>query len=189
MPENKATQIAASIGQALAIGFGFWALAEAEVIYMLIAFFVFIGAGQEASASQTRSFLEGHVLQDAMMVSFRTIEHGETLDGAARLLLAGSQHDFPVVSGGEILGILTRGDITRGLASSGPNAYVAEFMNRQPKTAPPSMPLEAALEMISQTDSTPILVIDGGQLVGIVTTENLSEFIMLQAARLQGNRP
>lgn len=188
MPEAKATQIAASIGQALAIGFGLWGVLAQNYILVLIAFFVFIGAGQEATASLTRSFLAGHTLKDAMMVSFQTIEHGANLESAARMLLAGSQHDFPVVSGGEVVGILTRSDIARGLASVGPTAYVAEIMNRQIKSAPPEMPLEAALEMFAQNDSAPILVMRDGQLIGMVTSENLSEFIMLEAAKLQGRR-
>lgn len=188
MPEPKATQIAASIGQALAIGFAIWGLLKPDVFLVLIAFFVFVGAGQEASASMTRSFLTGHILKDAMMTAFQTIEHGLTLEDAAQMLLSGAQHDFPVLVGDQVAGILTRNDIARGLATVGPTAYVSEIMNRAPKTASPNLPLEKALELFQQSDSTPILVMDEDKLVGMATSENLSEFIMLQAARVQGKR-
>jgi Zn-dependent protease/CBS domain-containing protein len=186
MPEEKATQIAASIGQALAIGFGLWGLLNGQVILLLIAFFVFIGAGQEASASMTRSFLAGHLVKDAMMVKYKTIEHGLTMDAAAQMLLAGPQHDFPVVTGDEVVGILTRNDIARGLATVGPTGYVAEIMNREPKTTRADVPLESAMEFFQSNDSAPVLVMGDAGLEGILTSENFSEFIMLEAARTKG---
>lgn len=188
MPEAKATQIAASIGQGLAIALVIWGLIRPEILLVLIGFFVFIGAGQEANASLTRSFLAGHTLRDAMMTNFRTVEHGMTLEDAAKLLLAGPQHDFPVVIGEEVAGILTRNAIARGLATAGPSAYIAEIMDRSPQTAGPDMPLEEAMELFQRNESAPILVMEETKLVGMITTENLSEFIMLQAARVQSGR-
>ncbi|MGV3618552.1 MAG: M50 family metallopeptidase [Fimbriimonas sp.] len=185
MDETRATQIAATIGQGLAIAFGFYALFKGEPILMLVSFFVFLGAAQEASQSITRSFLFGHAIQDAMQRRFRTIPHGETMETAADMLLAGSQHDFPVAAGSEIVGVLTRGDIAQGLATQGPSGYVANFMRREFKTAHPNVPLELAIDMFSKEDPTPILVMEEGELVGMVTQENLSEFIMLEHARQQ----
>jgi Zn-dependent protease/CBS domain-containing protein len=187
MEENKATQIAAAIGQGLAIAFGFYALWQKEPVLMLVAFFVFLGAGQEASQSMTRSFLVGHAIHHAMQNRFRTIPHGATMETAAQMLLAGSQHDFPVEGGAEIVGVLTRQDIAQGLATEGPTGYVANHMRREFKTAHPNVPLEIAIDMFSKDDPTPILVMDNDQLVGMVTQENLSEFIMLEHARQQAN--
>lgn len=185
MDETKATQIAAAIGQGLAIAFGFYALWQREPVLMLVAFFVFLGAGQEASQSVTRSFLVGHAIHHAMQSRFRTIPHGATMETAAQMLLAGSQHDFPVEGGSEIVGVLTRQDIAQGLATEGPTAYVANHMRREFKTAHPNVPLEMAIDMFSKDDPTPILVMEDDQLVGMVTQENLSEFIMLEHARQQ----
>jgi Zn-dependent protease/CBS domain-containing protein len=186
MDETKATQIAAAIGQGLAIVLGLVGLLWwQEPILMLVAFFVFLGAGQEASQSVTRSFLAGHAIRDAMQNRFRTIPHGETMETAAQMLLAGSQHDFPVVAGDDLIGVLTRYDIAQGLATAGPTAYVASHMRRDFKTAHPNVPLELAIDMFTKDDATPIMVMDEGALVGMVTQENLSEFIMLEHARQQ----
>jgi Zn-dependent protease len=185
MPEVKATQTAASIGQGLAIIIGFVGLFQMNIVYMLIAFFVFVGAGQEVSSSVTRSFLRGKKVADAMQIRYRTLSSGESLESAAQALLAGSQHDFPVVMGDEVLGILTRTDIARGLAQEGPSAYVAGVMQRDVKTAHPHLPLERIAEMFTKDDPSPVLVMDEDRLVGMVTYENLSEFIMLEHARSQ----
>ena len=183
MTEAKSTQIAGGIGQGLAIMLGIVGLFTQGYILMLIAFFVFLGASQEVSATVTRSFLHGHVLSDAMQTSFKSIVSGESLQNAANLMIHGSQRDFPVMNGDEVIGLLTRNQIAQGLAADGASGYVAGWMLRTFKIAEPNFPLEQALEMFPQTDNSPIMVMEGEQLVGMVTMENLSEFIMLEHAK------
>ena len=133
--------------------------------------------------------MQGHVLSDAMQTQFRSITSGESLEAAANLMVHGSQHDFPVMNGDEIIGVLTRTGISQGLSADGPTGYVAGWMVRNFKTASPNLPLEQAMEMFPQNDPSPILVMEGDQLIGLVTTENLSEFIMLEHAKAQRRLP
>ncbi len=193
VPEAKATRIAAGIGQMLAIVLGFAALfvpGTFGLSLMLVAFFVFLGAGQEATASVTRSFVSGRKASDAMQVRFRTIPNGATLDAAGKMLLEGSQQDFPVVNGDEIIGILTRADLARGLAAEGPSAYVAGHMRRDVRNVLPEAPLEEVMELLSEGNPTPVLVIDADErMVGMITAENLGEFIMIEHARSQSGSP
>lgn len=189
MTEHRATQIAAGVGQFLAIVFGLVAIFTGNLMLMLVAFFVFLGASQEVSASTGLNLLAGKRVREAMMTKFQIVESGWTLDSAAKLLLEGSQQDFPVVIGDSVLGVLTRSDIAMGLSREGPQAYVAGAMRREFKQADPEDLLEAVLSKFSG-DPSPILVMQGERLVGMVTSENLSEFIMLeQARRVRGGAP
>lgn len=190
MPEAKATQAAGAIGQGLAILFGLIGILAGSPILVLIAFFVFLGAAQEVSASVTRSVLSGHALQDAMQRRYRTMPSGASLETAAKMLLEGSQHDFPVVAGegGDVIGLLTRTDIATGLANAGPESYVAAHMRRDFKTAHPNLPLEMAVDLFTSDDANPVLIMEDGEMLGMVTQENLSEFIMLEHARHQAPR-
>jgi len=63
-------------------------------------------------------------------------------------------------------------------------------MQREYKTAALDSPLEAAIEMFPHADSTPILVFQDEVLVGMLTLENLGEFVMLEHAKSQsgGNK-
>lgn len=183
MPEARATKIAGGIGQFLAIVVGIWALKEQQAILMLVAFFVFLGAGQEVSASVGFSFASGRKVREAMQTRFRTIESGATLERAAQMLIEGSQQEFPVVAGEEPIGVITRAMVAQGLASSGAGDYVAGHMQRDARRVHPDMALDKAMELFVEGDSSPLLVMEGDQLVGILTGENLSEFIMLQHAR------
>jgi Zn-dependent protease len=145
MSEARSTQIAGGIGQGLAIGLAIAGVRTQSFIWLLIAFFVFMGASQEITATVTRSFLTGHVLSDAMQTRFRSIVGGDSLEAAANLMIHGSQHDFPVMNGDEIIGLLTRSQLGQGLTTDGPTGYVAGWMLREYKTAGPNIPLEQAM--------------------------------------------
>jgi CBS domain-containing protein len=180
--EPIASQVAGSVGQFLAIVIGLVGLLNGNVVLMLIAFFVFLGAGQEINATMQAGYTQDRLVGDAMMTEFQTLSSGSTLDDAAKLLLSTSQQDFPVVFGNEVLGILSRMDIAKGLAEHGPGGYVSGAMQREFRTLGPGEPLERAIEMFASSRS-PILVLKGTDLVGLLTAENLSEFLMLEHAK------
>lgn len=188
MSEARSTQIAGGIGQGLAVALGIAGVFMQSLILMLIAFFVFLGASQEIQATVTRSIVAGHLLSDAMQTRFRSITNGESLGNAANLMIHGSQRDFPVMNGDEIIGLLTRAQLAQGLTTDGPTGYVAGWMQREYKRGEPNMPLDQALEMFTQADPSPILVMEGDLMIGMVTMENLSEFIMLEHAKAQNHR-
>ncbi len=183
MTEARATRLAAGIGQMLAIVLGFVGLATGQIVLMLIAFFVFVGAGQEATQSAGVELVTGHTVQDAMITMFVTLESGATLDQAATMLLETNQHDFPVVLGEESLGVLARSDLVRALATQGRTSYVAGAMRREYRTLTPTDQLDKAFELLSQGDRSPILVMGETKLLGMITLENLSEFLMIEQAR------
>ena len=188
LPEVRATQIAASIGQLLAFGFGFWGLLQGQLLLVIIALFVFLGASQEVQTSIGFSLVAGKKVRDAMQTRFRTLVSGSSMDEAAQTLLAGSQHDFPVVAGEEVIGVLSRTDIARGLATDGPSGYVAGYMSRDFRIVSPADALEGAFEAFSESEGVPLLVMDGDKLVGMLTQENFSEFLMLENARARRPR-
>ena len=70
---GRATRIAGTIGQLFAVGFGVWGLIERDPMFMLVAFFIFLGAGSEASAVATRVAGRGLHVAEMMVTDFRTI--------------------------------------------------------------------------------------------------------------------
>src|SRR5437016_12734314 len=99
----RATQVAATVGQAFAFFFGIIVLFGVPGIYnpnpflILIAFFVYIGASQEAALAQMRDVSRRFPVSSAMVREFRSLPESATLEEAVDALLATSQHDFPVV--------------------------------------------------------------------------------------------
>lgn len=178
---TRATQIAATIGQGMAFLFGFVGLFTNPFL-VFIALFVWIGAAQEASMVQMKSALGGIPVARTMLTDYRTLAPQDTLAQAINLILAGSQHDFPVVDNNRVVGILTRDKLIAALSQRGQDVPVAEVMQRNFVAVEYSEMLETALMKLEECECQTLLVTHGGQLVGIVTKENIGEFMMIQAA-------
>jgi Zn-dependent protease/CBS domain-containing protein len=180
MGEVQATQIAASIGQLLAIGLGFLGLLYGNYVLLAVAFFVFIGAGNEVAMYQNRALVEGVPVREAMITDFRTLEVGATLGQAADLLLQTSQTDFPVIHGGETVGVLGRRGLLQGMAEQGKDAYVAGVMERDFLTAGPDADLQDLASEMQTSGQTCAIVTAEDKLLGMVTMENLAELLVLR---------
>jgi Zn-dependent protease len=181
MEYTRATQRAAVIGQGMAILFGFFGL-QGNPMLIFIAFFVWIGAGQEASMVQMKSALAGIPVRRAMLTYFRTLTPTSTLGDAADLVLSGSQQDFPVMDDGRLEGVLTRSDLLKALTRSGRDAAVGDNMKRDCPTADTSEMLETVLARVRGRDCHTVPIMERGILVGLVTMDNVGEFLMIQAA-------
>jgi CBS domain-containing protein len=92
---------------------------------MFVALFVWIGTAAEAATVVTRSTLRGLPVRAAMLTRFATLGPFHTLGAAADLRLAGSDTDFPVLQAGQLVGIVTRSDLVRGLAERGPDVVIS----------------------------------------------------------------
>jgi Zn-dependent protease len=178
---TRATQIAATVGQGMALVFGFVGL-FANPFLLFIAFFVWIGAQQEASMVQMKSALGGIPVSRAMITDFQTLAEGDTLATAVEHILAGSQQDFPVVDGDRVAGVLTRDDLLKALAREGTAASVGGVMRRDIQTVDANDMLESAFAGLQACACHTLPVLRGGRLVGLLTADNVGEFLMIQAA-------
>ncbi len=183
----RATQVAAHIGQGLAFVFGFIGLFTNPFL-VFIALFVWMGAAGEAGMVQIKSALGGIPISRAMITDFRALSPRDTLARAVEHILAGFQQDFPVVDEtGRIVGVLTRADLMKALAQRGQTAPVAEVMQARFETADPGEMAEAVFARLQECNCHSLPVVREGRLVGIVTPDNVAEFLMIQEA-LRGGR-
>ncbi len=177
----QATQTAAGIGQWMAFLFGFIGLFSNPFL-LFIALFVWIGAAQETSMVQMKTAMGGIPVRRAMLTDFRTLSPGDSLARAVELILAGSQQDFPVLDGGQVVGVVTREDVVAGLAQQGQESPVSEVMRREFEVADASEMLEPVFLRLQSCKCRTLPVTRQGQLVGLVTTDNVGEFLMIQTA-------
>lgn len=181
MDHVRATQTAAAVGQALALIFGLVGLFT-DPFLLFIAFFVWIGAAQESQAVQIRDSFSGIPIRAAMQTNFKTLNTSSTLGDAVKLTLDGSQHEFPVMWGDTVMGILTRANLLSGLSEFGPDQQVASVMDREFDTAQPNEMLESVLARLSMSRNRSMPVMQDGKLAGLVTLDNLGEYLMIQKA-------
>ncbi len=176
----RATRAAATVGQIFAVGLGLLGLAGNPFL-ILIAVFVWIGAGAEAGAVEADARLARQPAARAMTTRFATLAPADPLSRAVALTLAGSQRDFPVVDGERVLGVVTRGALLRGLSAGGPDSAAREAM-APASTADIAVTLAELLARIQPGDGRLVCILREGRLVGLIDLDALAEGLRLQAA-------
>lgn len=182
MDYARATQIAANVGQGMAILFGIVGLVGFNPILLFIALFVYIGAQQEAQQAMMRAVTEGIPVRQAMMTRFSMLQPDDTLAKAMDELLAGSDQDFPVVDDGRIAGILTRKKLVSALSEHGRDALVRDFMEPECFDVEDRAMLQEALQKMSESGCSTVPVVRNGDIVGLLTLENVGELMMISSA-------
>jgi Zn-dependent protease/CBS domain-containing protein len=177
----KATQIAAAVGQALAIFFvfigffyNFW--------LVFIGLFIFLGASSEAAFEQTKSALKNLKVKDALIKRFTVIKPDDNLGLAADALLNSQETEFVVLDAEKPVGLITRNEIIKGLSEQGRAALVSDFMNQDFLTVDSEMKLEDFFRDVMGKGQTVALVLDGERLRGLIDSENVQEKILIQEA-------
>ena len=184
----RATELAAGVGQAMALVFGFVGLFTNPFL-VFIALFVWLGASSEAAMAQMRSAFSGLPVSRAMLTEFSVLSPRDPLARAVELTLAGSQSDFPVLDEGRPVGVLRQADLLAGLSQRGPEAPVAGFMRPVGEVVAPGEMLDDVFARLQGEESRTFAVVSGGRVVGLLTPENLGEFLRIQAAMAAGRRP
>ena len=148
--QTRATRIAARIGQGVAVLMAIVAIVPPlNPFLLLVAFFVFVGAGQEAAYERSRSAVAGLTARNAMITRYETIAPQESLGRAAELLLRASAG----LSGRRCLGKgggppVSRRPARRARGARRARACRLEVMDREAQTVPVDLPLEAVLRYL-----------------------------------------
>lgn len=129
-----------------------------------------------------RSALGGIPVSRVMLRDFRTLSPEDSVARAVDLTLAGWQQDFPVLEDGRIVGVLMRGDLLAALAKGGTAALVRFVMRGDVGVVDSSEMIEAAFARLQACECHTIPVVHEGRLVGLVTMENIGEFVRIQSA-------
>jgi Zn-dependent protease/CBS domain-containing protein len=184
MGPQRATQIAARVGQGLAFLLGFLGL-FGNPILMFIAIFVFLAASGEAQDSALRDAVTGLTVGDAMETRVAVIPIDATLAQAVDILLSTPQHEFPIVDTfRKPVGILVREDLIGALRDRAGDSPVADIMRAPVVTIRTSRALDQALGDLAASGAPAISVVDANDtLVGLLTRENIAEMMMIKAAQ------
>jgi Zn-dependent protease len=185
---RRATRIAAGVGQLLAVGLGLLGLlgATTNPFLVVLALFVFFGARTEARTVEAETAFEGFTVRSAMMTRFRTLDAQDSLHTAVAALLAGSQQDFPIVDAGRLVGLLRRNDLVEALTRGDATRPLAGLMIRAVPAADVDEPLREVVTRMHAGGHATLPVLEAGHLAGLLTYENISEFVVIRNALGKG---
>jgi len=177
MHRVKATQIASSIGQFIAVIFLLVGLLYNPFL-IFIALFIFLGAYGENQMVQQLSLLKGHTVEEAMMLNVTTFKPEDSIDLVVNKIISGTENNFVVLEDKVVKGLLFHKDI---IDNSNKNILVRDIMNTNFKAVKSTDTLKETYNLIHKEKNPFFPVIDNGRFVGAIDQMNLNEYILLQA--------
>jgi Zn-dependent protease/CBS domain-containing protein len=150
--------------------------------YLLVTlgFFLLIGAQVEERSAVFQKVLETVHLEDVMLTDFATLSPADTLEDALDKAVHTLQDDFPVVRGGDMVGVISKSNILEALRMEG-NGYVQSVMNRIFEVSTKQESLASAFRKLNSRNLSIIPVVEDQRLVGIITLQNLMHSMSLLA--------
>ncbi|MBK8845887.1 MAG: site-2 protease family protein [Bacteroidetes bacterium] len=176
-----ATNIAARIGQLLALAFIFIGF-NGNPFLIFIGLFIILGAQAELEMTKTGFMLKGILVKDVVMKHYETITASDIVETAVKQLLNGQCKNFLVISDGYPVGSLSRDEIIEALSNNKSNATIDTVMNRDILKLNMKEPIEIAYQKMLANKNGIAAVYDNEQFVGVLDVENILEFVMVKNA-------
>lgn len=182
MPLHQATKIAADIGRLFAVFFGIFGFLIFSPILIIIAFFIYIGANQEATMVRYNFLLRDVSVGDVMSSPVTTVPSDMPVTEVVEMMYDTKHLGFPVMERGALVGMITLGDVRAAPPLDREAMQVRDLMSRNLVSLPPEAPLTDAMKIMSQTGIGRVPVVKEGELVGIVTRTDIMTTLEIKEA-------
>ncbi|PKL65989.1 MAG: peptidase M50 [Methanomicrobiales archaeon HGW-Methanomicrobiales-3] len=173
MPLHEATRIAANVGRGFAVLFGIVGLVTFSPFLILIALFIYIGAGMESTAVKYSHLLQDVTVGSMMSAPVTAVPPNLPVSQVVDMMYASKHLGFPVVERDSLIGIITLADLNRTSPIDRDAMQVRDVMSREVITLPPTAPVIDALRIMSSHDIGRIPVVQEGKILGIVTRTDI----------------
>lgn len=182
MHHQRATETAATIGQVIAVLLGLFGLMNGNVMLVIVALFIFFGAGAEQVQGRAQAVLSGHRVGDAYNRGAYVAQPYDRLSSIVHRILNSYQPDFAIVNGHDLLGVVTRAEVTRALSTGVGDVPIGQVMTQTPvPRVQADQTLEQVRETLAERGARVAAVYDGPQFLGLVSAEDIEEaFALLQ---------
>lgn len=186
MDRLRATRIAAGVGRAIAFAMGVFGLFVGAWILVLVAVFVYLGAGQEEQATLVGDALADLRVGDVMTRDVDSVASGASVDAAFQRMLATKHLVLPVVDEGRPVGLVDL-ETLRGVSPPERMALrVGDVLRPGFESLPPEAEAVQAQQVLARTALPALLVVRGAELVGVVTPTDLVRVAAIRSALRQG---
>ncbi len=168
-----ATKTATSIGQTFAILFAIFGVLTGNILLVLIAFFIYIAAGQEYSTNLVNATLEGFRVRDLMTNDVVTVPAHYTVAQLLALMYDEKHTGYPVLADGAVVGCVTMEDVQKVAPGDRDYYKVEDIMSQALQMVHPDDDAVEALTRMSREQIGRLFVFDELNLVGIITRSDI----------------
>ncbi|OFV68555.1 MAG: metalloprotease [Candidatus Syntrophoarchaeum caldarius] len=174
----NATRRAVQIGKIFAILMGTFGLIYGGWMLILIAFFIYIAASEEESATSIQMFLEGVRIKDIISRDVVTVSPDITAQEFLDFVLTDRHRGYPVVDNfGTLIGVVSLTDVKRVPPEKLGEVKVRDIMTKDLITISEDVSAADVLRLMNQYNVGRLLVVKNGMLVGILSKTDLIRLI------------
>lgn len=185
-PYLQATHTAVQIGKVFAIAMGLAGLLFLGPFLIIIAFFIYIAASDEERQTTITQTLAGIKVRDIMTSDVVTVPPSMTISQLIDVMFQSKHASYPVVDNGTLVGLIAFGNVHQVPANRRDEIMVGNIMLRNVEPATPDDEASVVFVRLAQQRLGSIPVVQGGDVVGIVTQKDVtSAMTLLGEAREQ----
>jgi Zn-dependent protease len=178
----RATNVAVVIGQILSWGFGLVGFLNGNFFLIILAFFIYTGAGQEGRMIQVRNVLGDLRVEQAYSRGARSISLDEPLETALQATLNSFQSNFPICDEGRLAGMLPYSVLVKSLEKKDLGTPIREVMNKNIQPVSPEDKLIEVQKRMTLEGVDALPVVDQSGFVGMITSQDLNEAYRISLA-------
>lgn len=179
MGYRRATQVSAEVAKVIAIFMAFVGITFNPWL-IIIALFVYIGASQEGEYASWSNLLAGVKVEDIMSREMVTVPAQMSLDELFEVVFRYRYMGYPVEEDGEIVGVISFSDISKVPRDKLEEYKVKDVMSRKLITIDAQEDAIKAMLKMPKKGVKRLLVVKGGDVVGILSRTDLTRAIELQ---------
>jgi Zn-dependent protease/CBS domain-containing protein len=174
----RATQVAAGAGKVFAVAFAIVGFLSVNLLLIVIAFFVYVGADAESRSVLVKALL-GHIrVRDLVASRPQPVEPSASMFDVGERMIRERRTAFPVVEGGGVLGVVDLEDVQRVPPADRQRVRVADVVRR---VAPLDANDEAsrALRAFAEAGTRVLPVVEDGAPSGVLTQLDVARGLQL----------
>ena len=178
----NATRAAVIIGQLLSWGFGLVGFLNGNFFLIILAFFIYTGAGQEGKLVHIKNVLGDLRVEQAYSRGVQSINLNEPLETALNFTLNSFQSSFPICDQGKLVGMLPYAILVKSLEKRDLGTPIREVMNTEIKpVSPQDLLIDVQIRMSTQHIGA-YPVVENENFLGMITSQDLNEAYRLSLA-------
>ena len=174
----RGTRIAADLGKAVAALLALLGVISFNLLLLIIAYFVYVGAEGEARQVTLRAAL-GHVpVRDMMLASASSVDVNETLAAAAEKMLRERRLSFPVRDRERIVGVVSFDQIAR-VPLADRAAMQVRAIAIEVQALSPDDEVWDGVRALAKAHLPQLPVVENGRLVGALRLDDVTRGLQL----------
>lgn len=174
MDRNKATVIAARIGQVLSLSFVLLGIIFVRPLWSLVGMFVFFMADTEIRQTKKKTYLDKTRAFQIANTNIETIPLYYTMDKLIAAYFEGQQQ-FIVQHNGRIVGVVLAEQIEQAMRTKDNESTVSHYMTSYFAMIHTQEPIALAHQALFKQNRACVLAMEAGQCVGLITRKNFQK--------------